>query len=357
MKDIVFEKLEDRNQFSFKDEKGTEFCFEYCPSIKGLWSDIDSEDFDVQLLIHPFLNNESNVFALESNIKSNKETVGYIFPVAALDSDNFEAKRPADNNYFFVAYKVLLERLNEIPQTANSLGMCFEENVCVCVLNRRTIGRTNGLWNCIHSLRKFGYSYFVENNNYHKIQGYNISKYKELLPGTRMVINFSIPSMYSDPIIDEIMRTLPKADNLVHRFMLLYQVVEFLISKKVSKAIQEAIGVYQASISCSENDFLENISHIRKERGLIKDILEKCKIASSVYNKSFNNHCKHLFGLAKIVPSKKNDEENLFYSFRNSMVHSYRHLNSFSDELADTIFYYEQVVLTIVERYPYAGTN
>lgn len=62
MKDIVFEQTDDRNQFSFKDDGGTDYCFEYHPSIKGLWEDIDLSDFDVQLLIHPFLNKESNVF-------------------------------------------------------------------------------------------------------------------------------------------------------------------------------------------------------------------------------------------------------------------------------------------------------
>lgn len=351
MKEIVFENNGDRNQFIFKDNNGTDFCFEYCPSIKGLWKDLDTSDFDVQLLVHPFLNKESNVFALESNLGSAKETVGYIFPVSVLDSDSFEAKRPADNNYLFVAYRVLLERLNEIKLSADSLAKCFEENICICILNLRTIGRDHGIWACIHSLRKYGYSYFVENNSYKEIEGYTIDKYKRLIPGSRIHVDFFIPPMYSDPIIDGIMRSLPKADNLVYRFILLYQIIEFLISKKVSKSINEAISVYQTLPSCSENDFLENINHIRKERGVIKEIMDICKIPSANCNKSFNSCCKHLYDLAKIASNQK-DEESLFYSFRNFMVHSYRHLNPYMKELADTIFYFEQVVLTIVERYP-----
>lgn len=352
MKDIVFEQISDRNQFTFKDEFGTEFCFEYCPPIEGLWENLDSTDFDVQLLIHPFLNNESNIFALESNIKTQRETVGYLFPAAVLDSNNFEAKRSSDNNYLFVAYKVLLERLHNINESVNSLGACFEENVCVCVLNLRTIGRHQGLWNCIHSLRKYGYSYFINNNNYKKIEGYTISGYKELMSGEKIHIDFNIPLMYSDPIIDEIIRTLPNADNLVYRFMLLYQIIEFLISKRISKSINDAIKTYQSSSSCSENDFLDTVNNVRKERAIINEIIDSCGIASLDCNKRFNNHCKHLYDLAGIVP-QKTDEKNLFYSFRNQMFHSFRHLSSFKEELANTVFYYEQIVLTIVEKLPY----
>lgn len=168
-----------------------------------------------------------------------------------------------------------------------------------------------------------------------------------------MHVDFSIPSIYSDPIIDGLLRSLPKADNLVYRFILLYQIVEFLISKRVSASIHDAIKEYQKTSSCSENDFLENINHIRKERGVIREILESCGVTQSTdCIKNFNKYCQHLYDLAGITPQKK-DEGNLFYSFRNQMVHSFRHLNSYQKELADTIFYFEQVVLTIVERYPF----
>ncbi len=352
MKNIVFGNNGDQNQFTFTDDNGIEFCFEYYPSISGLWTDLNTSEFDVQLIIHPFLNKESNVFALESKLNSRKETVGYIFPIAVLDSDSFVAKRPADNNYLFVSYMVLLERLDKIKDSVHSLADCFEDNVCVCVLNLRTIGKGCGLCNCIHSLRKYGYSYFVPNNNYKEVEGYTIGKYKELISTSKIHVDFHIPSMYSDPIIDGILRALPKADNLVYRFILLYQIIEFLISKSISKSINDAISAYKMSSSCSENDFFEEINHIQKERTRINDILKTCNIASTDCDKSFNTHCKHLCDLAKIMPNKK-DEDNLFYSFRNFMVHSYRHLNPYTEELAYTIFYFEQVVLTIVERYSY----
>lgn len=350
---VKFEQTEDGNQFTFKDESGVENYFEYMPSIEGLWSDLDPADFDVQLLIHPFLNKESNVFALESTISSKEETVGFLFPVVALDSDNFEVKRPSDNNYFFVAYRVLLERLKSINTTNNTLGSCFESNVCVCVLNLRTIGRGRGLWNCIHSLRKKGYAYFVENNRYKEVEGYTFKDYRELIPGSVIHVEMSIPAMYTDPIIDGIIRSLPNADNLVYRFLLLYQIVEFLISKETSKSINEAISIYRTAQSSSENDFIESISNVRRERRIITEILKTCGITATLdCNKAFNSNCRHLYDLAGFVVQNQ-DRDSLFYSFRNQIVHSFRHLSAFKEELAHTLFYYEQIVLTIVEQYPF----
>ena len=352
MRNIVFEQTEDGNQFTFKDVDGNENCFNYLAPIDGLWHDSVLEDFDVQLLIHPYLNRESNVFALRSNLKTKEETVGYIFPVSVLDSDSFAPKRPSDQNYLFISYRVLLERL---PRTNGnqSLGACFEDNLCVCVLNLRTIGRNRGVWSCIHSLRKYGYSYFIENNGYKEIDGYTYEDYKGLLTGKSMHVDFGTPLLYSNSIIDGILRLLPNADNLVYRFILLYQIVEFIISEKVSSSVREAIDLYYSSISPSENDFIETINGIRKERGVIKDILDSSQINASLScNKCFNDCCQHLFSLAGIVPQDK-DMGQLFYSFRNQMVHSYRKLSVYKEELADTIFYFEQMVLAIVEKYPY----
>lgn len=209
----------------------------------------------------------------------------------------------------------MLTRLSSVKDI-DALSPSFEDNVCVCVLNLRTIGKDRGVWNCIHSLRKFGYAYFVEHNQYKEIEGYTLKNYKALLPGSRMHVDFSIPSIYSDPIIDGLLRSLPKADNLVYRFILLYQIVEFLISKRVSASIHDAIKEYQKTSSCSENDFLENINHIRKERGVISEILESCGVTQSTdCIKDFNKYCQHLYDLAGITPQKK-DEGNLFYSFR-----------------------------------------
>lgn len=342
MTDIKLEPTPDGNQFTFKDGENERF-FEYRPSIAGLWGSIDFEEFDVQLLIHPFLNKENNVFALESIVCKDYETVGYIFPIAALDSNEFVPSRQADNTYLYVAYYVLLQRLRKIKQEANTLGDCFESNICVCVLNLKTIGKEKGLNNCIHSLREKGYSYFTERNGYKPVDGYTYDFYKQLVHGNRIKVTFSIPKLYSDPILDGIIRSLPNADNLVYRFILLYQIVEILISKNITKNIDNLISEYQKSAIKTENDFLESINGVRKERDVVRCILESCQIEQS----EFNNACKQLLSVAGIPQPK----DPLFYSFRNQMVHSYRHLYNYKSELAYTIFYFEQIVLSVVERY------
>lgn len=352
MTDIVFEQTLGGNFFSFKDEKGNDNWFDYRPKVDGLWKDIKLSDFDVQLLIHPVLNKESNTFALEAKVNDVDETIGYLFPVAALDSDDSEGSRTALNNYLYVAYKVLLQRLrgSDIKPGVDSLGRCFESNICVCVLNLKTIGKNLGVSNCIHSLREKGYSYFIENNNYNQVKGYTYELYKELVRGSRIKVQFSVPPIYTNPIIDGIIRMLPSADNLVYRFVLLYQVIEFLLSRKIKVEIESLIEDFQNSEFYPENDFLDSMSNLRKEKSAIVEILKESKVEDLDCFKSFNSNCQHLFNLAGIIPQKKTP---LFYSFRNQMVHSYRQLSQFEAELANTVFYFEQVILSIMEKHPY----
>lgn len=350
MNNVEFKKTPEGNFFSFTGDDGTDSIFEYKPQIDGLWDNIKTDDFEVELLIHPSLNKESNVFSLTADVKRLEETVGYIFPISVLDTDTFEPVRLADNNYLFIAYQVLLQRLPKVGNT-KSLGECFEDNICVMVLNRRTIGRNLDISSCIHSLRKLGYSYFVENNNLEPVKGYSYDDYKSLVD-KRIHLEFMVPPLYSEPIIDDILRNLPKADNIVYRFILLYQVVEFLISRKISADIDNAIKNYQCSINQSENDFLEDIYSIRKERGIINELLKRSGITTSLScYKSFCTSCEHLFCLCKYSPSK-NIKEELFYSFRNQMIHSYRNLKQYKEELAHTIFHFERVVMAIIEKYP-----
>lgn len=351
MKNVKFNKSTEGNTFSYIDDDGNDSFFEYKPSIAGLWNDIEPKEFEVELLIHPFLNKESNVFILTASNNNVEETVGYIFPISLLDSDTFEPIRPADNNYIYIAYHVLLERLPKIKRNAGMLGDCFENNICVMVLNRRFIGGHLNITTCIHSLRELGYSYFVEDNTLAVIEGYKYDDYK-LLINKKIHLSFKVPALYAEPIIDDIMRNLPKADNLVYRFILLYQVIEFLISKRMNYDIKKAIDIYQKSFNQHENDFLEDINSIRKERGIISEILNTCDIATLPCYKSFSDACEHLFDLCQYTPAR-NKKEDLFYAFRNQMIHSYRNMKQYKEELAHTIFHFERVVLTIIERYPF----
>lgn len=349
MKNVKFHKGSDGNYFSYHgNDEDVSGGFDYRFSTKNLWKSIKLDDFEVQLLINPLLNRESNVYDLRD--ESNK-TVGYLFPISLLDSDSDFGDYRNINNYVYVAFWELLKRIPSVKEDKELFSDNFEDNVCVCVFHKASVNTPCPLRDCIHSLRMYGYSYFTECNNIKPVDKYQAKQFF-LTRGNKILLKFREPSLYKNPIIDSILRALPKADNLTHRFVLLYQVIETLIEEIASKRIDEEIKKFIGKqIPC--NDFQDNIKQLSSEKTKISKIFKCCeKLEKSDEAKLFLESCLHLFDLVHYSPSNKGLKE-IFYSFRNQMTHSYRNLDFYQEELSETIQYFELLILRIVETYQY----
>lgn len=349
MKNVKFYEGSDGNYFSYQgNDEDVSGEFEYRFSTKSLWNSIQLEDFEVQLLINPLLNRESNVYDLRDELN---KTVGYLFPISLLDSDSDFSDYRNINNYVYVAFWELLKRIPTVNENKEFFSDNFEDNVCVCVFHKASVNTTCPLRNCIHSLRMYGYSYFTECNNIKPVDRYRSKLYFHKREN-KIHLKFSEPSLYKNPIIDSILRALPKADNLTHRFVLLYQVIETLFEEIASKRIDEEIKRFTGKqIPC--NDFQDNIKQLSSEKTKISKIFKCCeKLENSDEAKLFLVSCLHLFDLVHYSPSNKGLKE-IFYSFRNQMTHSYRNLDFYQEELSETIQYFELLILRIVETYQY----
>lgn len=349
MKNVKFYEGSDGNYFSYQgNDEDVSGEFEYRFSTKSLWNSIQLEDFEVQLLINPLLNRESNVYDLRDELN---KTVGYLFPISLLDSDSDFSDYRNINNYVYVAFWELLKRIPTVNENKEFFSDNFEDNVCVCVFHKASVNTTCPLRNCIHSLRMYGYSYFTECNNIKPVDRYRSKLYFHKREN-KIHLKFSEPSLYKNPIIDSILRALPKADNLTHRFVLLYQVIETLFEEIASKRIDEEIKRFTGKqIPC--NDFQDNIKQLSSEKIKISKIFKCCeKLENSDEAKLFLESCLHLFDLVHYSPSNKGLKE-IFYSFRNQMTHSYRNLDFYQEELSETIQYFELLILRIVETYQY----
>lgn len=349
MKNVKFYEGSDGNYFSYQgNDEDVSGEFEYRFSTKSLWNSIQLEDFEVQLLINPLLNRESSVYDLRDELN---KTVGYLFPISLLDSDSDFSDYRNINNYVYVAFWELLKRIPTVNENKEFFSDNFEDNVCVCVFHKASVNTTCPLRNCIHSLRMYGYSYFTECNNIKPVDRYRSKLYFHKREN-KIHLKFSEPSLYKNPIIDSILRALPKADNLTHRFVLLYQVIETLFEEIASKRIDEEIKRFTGKqIPC--NDFQDNIKQLSSEKTKISKIFKCCeKLENSDEAKLFLESCLHLFDLVHYSPSNKGLKE-IFYSFRNQMTHSYRNLDFYQEELSETIQYFELLILRIVETYQY----
>ena len=135
---------------------------------------------------------------------------------------------------------------------------------------------------------------------------------------------------------------------MIHRFVLLYQIIEYLMEEVVRPEIMAEIHKLENN-EIPHNDFLESIRNVNGERARIQSIFERCNLTDSNC-REFLDALTRLFSLVGYSPSKQG-AHNLFYAFRNQMTHSYRSLHQEKEELAITIQQFEKLILEIVERY------
>lgn len=346
MKNVSFDEIGSTPVFTFENHDGVKDRIEYKPSVKGLWPSLRKEDFSVDLLINPLLNRARNVYNIQDKDGGSKR-VGMVFPVSALDSeDSFE--QTGSGNYAFMAFQTLLERLDDIKNTDLDFSNNFEDNICVCVFNLKHLGFTNPLHLCINSLRKYGYCYFEPENEIKEVKGYKADLYVD---GNEKDIEvcFKEPVLYSNPVIDLMLRALPHAHNVIHRFVLLYQIIETMMAEVSLKKINEEIEKLQKN-EIPHNDFLDNLKKFGQEKERIKEIFERCDLSNDEFS-CFRDPCKQLYLRTKYNPDKESVNSLYFYSFRNQMTHNFRNLHCFPDEVAETVQGFEKIVMTILEKY------
>ena len=348
MKIISFNKSDSDSFFKYELD-GIEETIDYNPPASEIDEKVDINEYSVELLINPILNGQSHIFALNQKIADQKKKIGYVFPISALDNDQTQSKEIA--NYFYVAFYVLLSRLKDVKE--GDFSDNFEGNVCVSVINKKLACSDNPLPLCIHSLRKFCYSYFTPENHIQPIKGYTKDRLLDNPNQKTIYVDLSIPQLYSHPMIDRIMRDLVNANNVTHRFVLLYQVIEFLMEDAIIKDIEDIYDKLSAH-DITPSDYFEDVSHVSKERTRIKNIFNECNVLSSTEFASFRTACRLLLRKAGFSKDANSDNHELFYAFRNKMTHSYRRLYVHEQELVEVVQYFERIVMQIVGAYPRA---
>ena len=334
--------------FEYEDRNGGVNTIDYKPPIEDLDLSIQPPDYIVELLINPMLNNQSDIFKLcvkQANCtNADRQTVGAVFPVSALDCDQPVEKCICD--FLYVAFWQLLERLEKLEKDEFSEN--FESNVCVCVFSKKHSKSDNPLHLCIHSLRKYGYSYFESNNMILPVKGYE----RNLIIQEKQKsfnITFKEPILYTHPMVDRILRDLGTASNVTHRFVLLYQIIELLMEDAIVDDVDNIHNTLKSG-GMSVNDYFENVGRISKEKARFKNIFDFCNITAKECD-LFKIACSTLLQIAGYKKFSTSEPE-LFYNFRNQMTHSYRRLYAHKTELCETVQHFEQIVLLIVERYP-----
>ena len=329
------------------DRDGLVIDFEYLPNSQNLWEGIHVHNFEFILLDSPYYNKESNIYEIEIDKKG--ERFGYVIPINALVSreGNFTG---VIKNYAYVSYWYLLTQIDKLKIDKNSLTDYFHENLVVCVLHNETLNRYIQDYSPdLYLLSFYEKGYYCYGQKSTKlVKGYDYDKLITNL--NKIYINRGQSKCLENQFIKSLFcNYLPYEEVALARFIMSYQAIEHYMSEISCIEIEQIIYDY-IDKKIYKNDYFDKVGELggeRKQISLIIDMINNSH--KSVVE--FKKECTILYEMINYSPEKEGIS-NLFYSFRNLLVHNYRILLDNEMQVLKTIQCFELLIVHICKNFP-----
>lgn len=360
--DVLSRKV-NLNEISFSTDNGNyfkiqgedqEFTIDYAPSFEKEW---DFSKYELFLFTNPYLGAENDIYQVY--LQEHKYRAGWIFPISALESnENDFAHDKVFNGYRYVAYQLLLRYDKTFKTNANNIKLTdiFDDNTIVCILSKDDINRRRNFNLADYLISFYSYGYFkLEENKPQPIQQNiwfrDIFEFRKAR--SRVIIQKSgFDLSKSDYALNIFSNHLLHNDNLIVRFILLYQVIEELMQIESDQQIQDIINRYSTG-SIPKNDFKAEINEISSEFKLISLIIEKSGIEASLIS-DFKNKTQVLYKNLNYNPNGITDFSKLVYSFRNLFTHNYRLMMNEEEKTNHVVCLFEHIIIQLLLGYKFS---
>lgn len=341
------------NYFKIQGE-GQEFIIDYTPSFEEEW---DFSKYELFLFTNPYLGAENDIYQVY--LQEHVDRAGWIFPISALESnENNFAYNKVFNGYRYVAYQLLLRYDKTFKTNVNNIKLTdiFDDNTIVCILSKDDINRSSNFNLADYLISFYSYGYFkLEENKPQPIQQNiwfrDIFEFrKERSRVTILKSGFDLSK--SDYVLNIFSNHLLYNDNLIVRFILLYQVIEELMQIESDQQIRDIINRYSTGLIL-KNDFKAEINEISSEFKLISLIIEKSGIEASLIT-DFKNKTQVLYENLNYNPNGIADFSKLVYSFRNLFTHNYRLMMNEEEKTNHVVCLFEHIIIQLLLGYKFS---
>ncbi|AWH83735.1 hypothetical protein HYN59_00770 [Flavobacterium album] len=296
--------IQEQNHFLLKTKSDFKISVPYYPDYFSQW---DQTKFSIYLFENPYLNAELDIFPIYK--KDFDERLGYMIPLSILETSDINYDEESYRHlreYKTMAYYKLLELDKEILYSNNGenifrLSEIFNCN-SICILHNPTVEQSGfDISSSILSLYNFGYI-LRENQSKPVYDKAHLVK-KMRIKQSRLTLRPSNFKIESNSFIYSLFRDhLLQTDNVVVRFILLYQIIEGFIEEEFNKQFDQLLDNYTKK-EISKNDLKESMSTISTERELINSIFTNCDIDNKL-KQEFSEECDFLLNDLKIVLKK-----------------------------------------------------
>lgn len=255
--------------------------------VKSVNTAVPLDNYKLYRFVNPYLNAQNDMF----KISFDDITIGYIIPFAAIESaDQNEGEEfdEIEQAYKFYCVKLMLEQfdfpilpLNEPVQ----LSKLVNPNSIFIIIYKPQVDDENFLLeNCFPSLALRGYYHFPENSKPTvlylsddiakdgHLQKLIEARFLFIREQSSISIRSSKSVLHENSILKLLYsRLLVESGNAVHRFLLLYQVIELLVDQQIRNDLEEVLVQKDA---LSNFKFIQKINELNNTRRAINKIFE-----------------------------------------------------------------------------------
>lgn len=302
---------------------------------------LPSKNYEIYRFVNPYLNAENDLFKLNYSDK----TIGMIIPSAAIE-DNDENPEEEFNEYLqaykFYCAKLILEGLllpkNKVGKEEQLTNLLHNDSIYLIICKPLIRDENFKFENCLPSLGIRGYYLFPENvyphvlfltshlNDHRELNSLISNRYLNLRTDASLHIykaNVDIESVQLLKLLYK--KILVQNNNPLFRFLVLYQVIEFLLEKEIRCGINL---LYNEKDQYSNYDFFREINNINDTRKIINKLFNEVNFE----DKAEITHSLKDFIVQNEPAYKKAATGDCLYDIRNLLFHDYKKVMAADDD-------------------------
>lgn len=339
-------------EFSCAQYSGS-LSFSITPGAIGK-SGLADEDAGVLFLRSPYYTAAINRFGIFFDQGGTKTSFGYLFPVSLLDKANeqeYSNMKEWQLDMMYIGYRKFLDFCNDnnkLYQNGIAIDDLDEinigEDVFLLVYDKKVeIDETK----IIPSIYDKGF-YFVL-DPFERTKLYSSSYMKRIISSDQLhkdlILKKTTESFVKFGYVKDLfVDLLPYIENSAFRYILLYQVIEYLIDLKKNETWFNSMNDFSVMHS---NELIHKLMDVGKEEKLINMVFSGIKRGDSVYQE-FIDYAKQLYDNVKKERDDDTDFPAYMYGVRNILVHNLKEAIDFGNIINELAERYEKIICTMI---------
>ena len=317
-------------------------------------SALADDDAGMLYLRSPYFKAAVDRFGIFMNQGGGGQSFGYLFPVSLLDKANeqeYADMKEWQQDMMYIGYRKLLDYCHE----GNKL---YDKGNVVATLEELEIGddvfiliydKTVEQEDTKFVTALYDKGFYVMPGPFEKTKLYASSYMRKLIAGEGhhkdLTLQAATDSFVKFGFVKDLyVNLLPYIENSAFRYILLYQVIEYLMDLKKNETWFNSMNSFSARHS---NELIHKLMDTGKEETLINMVFVGVKRSNDIFQE-FMDYAKKLYDGVKKEWNEDTDFTAFMYGVRNTLVHNLKEAVDYGDVINELAERYERIISSMI---------